>query len=103
MLKKALLGPIEKLSEYVLVTVVKELDVVLAQLHEFFALQVVRIVYNLIYDESAEVIEMSDELVECNLVYHTNSTIGHRLDSYRRRTIEDDTCLSLYGPFLKSA
>jgi hypothetical protein len=100
LLIKALLGPIKKLPQDVLVAVVKEFDVVLAQLYEFLALQVVRIVYNLIYDESSEVIEMSNELVESYLVYHTNCTIRHRLDSNCWRTIEDDTCFSLDGPFL---
>lgn len=58
--------------------------------------------YDLIYDESTEVVEVGQELVECYLVYHTNGAIRNGFDCNVGRAVEDGTCLALDGTFLES-
>lgn len=94
--EKLLPGSVEQLAQDVLVCIVKEFDVALAEFHEFFALQIVRIVYYLVYDELAQIVKVRQEFIEFFLLYHTNCAIGHGLDGDGWIAVEYGTSLSFY-------
>lgn len=76
-LKELLPGSVEQLSQDVLVCIMKEFNVALAQFHEFFAFQIVWIVYYLVYDELLQIDEVRKKFVERLLVNHTDGAIRH--------------------------
>lgn len=92
-------GSVEQLAQDVLVCIVKEFNVALAKFHEFFALQIVRIVYYLVYDELPQINKVRQEFVEFFLAYHTDSAIRHGLDGDIGAAVEYGTGLALDSSF----